>query len=96
MQIGSIKGIFPEIPGIKETEKSNDTGFGDMLSSLVKNVNQDQADAVKATRDFADGKNVDLSEVMITGEKAKTSLQLLMEIRNKAVDMYNQLTRIQF
>jgi flagellar hook-basal body complex protein FliE len=31
---------------------------------------------------------------MIAGEKAKTSLQLLMEIRNKAVDMFKELTRI--
>jgi flagellar hook-basal body complex protein FliE len=32
---------------------------------------------------------------MIAGEKAKTSLDLLVEIRNKAVDMYKELTRIQ-
>jgi flagellar hook-basal body complex protein FliE len=32
---------------------------------------------------------------MVAGEKAKTSLELLMEIRNKTIDMYKELTRIQ-
>jgi flagellar hook-basal body complex protein FliE len=31
---------------------------------------------------------------MIAGAKAKTSLELLMEIRNKTVDMYRELTRM--
>jgi flagellar hook-basal body complex protein FliE len=32
---------------------------------------------------------------MIAGEKAKTSLDLLVEIRNKTIDMYRELTRLQ-
>ena len=95
MKIGSIRGLFPEIPSINETEKTNGSEFGEMLSSLVKNANQDQLDAQKMTRDFAEGKDVELHEVMIAGEKAKTSLELLMEIRNKTVDMYKELTRMQ-
>ena len=40
------------------------------------------------------GEDVELHEVMIAGEKAKTSFQLLMEIRNKTVDMYKELTKM--
>lgn len=94
MQVGSIRGIFPELPGIKESEKTNEPGFGDMISTFIENVNQDQINAQKITKDFADGKNVEIHEVMIEGEKAKTSLDLLMEIRNKTIDMYKELTRI--
>lgn len=94
MQIGSIRGIFPELPGIKDTEKTNQSGFGDMMSTFIENVNQDQLNAQKITKDFAEGKNVEIHEVMIEGEKAKTSLDLLMEIRNKTIDMYKELTRI--
>jgi flagellar hook-basal body complex protein FliE len=46
------------------------------------------------TKDFIMGKDVELHEVMIAGEKAKTTLELLMEIRNKAVDMYKELIRM--
>jgi len=47
-----------------------------------------------AVQDFVSGKGVELHEVMIAGEKAKTSLELLLEIRNKTIDMYKELTRM--
>jgi flagellar hook-basal body complex protein FliE len=31
---------------------------------------------------------------MIAGEKAKTSLELLMQVRNKALDMFKELTKV--
>ncbi len=94
MKVGALKGIFPELPKIQETPKQNENGFGEMLTDLVKGVNQNQIDSQSLTKDFLAGENVELHEVMIAGEKAKTSMELLMEIRNKAVDMYKELTRI--
>jgi flagellar hook-basal body complex protein FliE len=75
-------------------EKKN-TGFDDVLKDLIGNVNQSQLDSNQLTNEFISGGNVEIHEVMIAGEKAKTSLDLLVEIRNKAVDMYKELTRIQ-
>lgn len=95
MQIGSIQNIFKEIPRLKEVEKKDDSQFGEVFGSLIDQVNQDQNTANKMVKDFAEGKEVELHEVMIAGEKAKTSLELLMEIRNKTIDMYKELTRIQ-
>jgi len=68
--------------------------FGGTLNDFIKDVNQDQMNSKKSVEDFVAGNGVELHEVMIAGEKAKTSLQLLMEIRNKAVDMFKELTRI--
>lgn len=95
MKIGSISSIKPELPKLQETEKKQDAGFGDMLTGFIKDVNSDQIAARDLVQDFAEGKNVELHEVMVAGEKAKTSLELLMEIRNKTIDMYKELTRIQ-
>lgn len=61
---------------------------------MIKDVNQSQMDAKKITEDFVVGKDVQIHDVMIAGEKAKTSLQLLMEIRNKTMDMYKELTKM--
>lgn len=44
---------------------------------------------------FIKGEAVDLHDVMIAAEKAKTSFQLLMEMRNKALDLYREAMRIQ-
>lgn len=65
-----------------------------MLGDFVKGVNTDQFESRKITTDFIEGKDVELHEVMIAGQKAKTSLELLMQIRNKTVDMYKELTRM--
>jgi len=41
------------------------------------------------------GEAVDLHDVMVAVEKAKTSFELLMEIRNKTVSAYQELMRMQ-
>jgi flagellar hook-basal body complex protein FliE len=41
------------------------------------------------------GEPVDLHDVMIASAKAKTGFQLLMEMRNKFVDMYKEVSRMQ-
>jgi flagellar hook-basal body complex protein FliE len=41
------------------------------------------------------GEAVDLHEVMIAVEKARTSFDLLMEIRNKTIEAYREIMRMQ-
>ncbi|MEI7811713.1 MAG: flagellar hook-basal body complex protein FliE [Ignavibacteria bacterium] len=96
MPINPIQNIFSEIPQLQQTTKKPDTSgsFGEMLTSFVGDVNNQQLESGKLTRDFAEGKQVELHEVMIAGEKAKTNFELLMEIRNKSIDMYKELTRM--
>ncbi len=96
MKISGINGFNPKINTLQNTtEKKSVNGFGKMLSSFVQDVNTEQINSVKLTEDFVAGENVELHEVMIASEKAKTSLELLMQIRNKTVDMYKELTRMQ-
>lgn len=94
MKIGSIQTILPKLTEIKPASEKNINEFGNIITSLAEKVNQDQLTSAKLTNDFADGKEIELHDVMIAGEKAKTSLELLMEIRNKALDMYRELTRM--
>ncbi len=69
--------------------------FGETLNQAMKDVNGLQQEAGKAVNQMIDGQDVDLHDVMIAVEKAKTSFDLLMEIRNKTVDAYRELMRIQ-
>lgn len=95
MKIGDVSGSLPKFPKSIELKNVGNPSFGQMFSGLVKDVNGDQLTSKEMISDFVEGKDVELHEVMIAGEKAKTSLQLLMEIRNKAIDMYKELTRMQ-
>jgi flagellar hook-basal body complex protein FliE len=94
MKIGDLTSLNPQLKIIQpESEKPNDK-FSNLLTNLVENAKETQNNASELTKKYIMGEDVELHEVMIAGEKAKTAFQLLMEIRNKTVDMYKELTRI--
>jgi flagellar hook-basal body complex protein FliE len=95
MQINEISKMMPNLMNPGKVEGNSGDGFGSILSEFVSDVNKSQLDADKAAREYVTGGDIQIQDVMIAGEKAKTSLELLMEIRNKAVDMYKTLTNIQ-
>lgn len=94
MNIQSISGNLPSIIAKQDVKKTSAAEFGNLLTDFIGDVNKAQIDATKSTQSFVNGEGVEIHDVMIAGEKAKTSLQLLMEIRNKTVDMYRELTRM--
>lgn len=79
----------------EKTAREATSSFGDTLNQAVKDVNSLQLEANKAVDQMIQGQDVDLHDVMIAAEKAKTSFDLLMEIRNKAISAYQELMRIQ-
>ncbi|HRT68551.1 MAG TPA: flagellar hook-basal body complex protein FliE, partial [Bacteroidota bacterium] len=62
---------------------------------FVADVNNQQIESKNATESFIKGEPVDIHDVMITVEKAKTSFELLMELRNKGLDLYREVLRMQ-
>lgn len=100
MKIGQGLTLLPNIgtenkQNINKTLKESTESFGDSLSQAIKDVNGLQKEAGAAIEKMVSGEAVDLHEVMIAAEKAKTSFDLLMEIRNKTIDAYRELMRIQ-
>jgi flagellar hook-basal body complex protein FliE len=94
MSIEGISGSTKIISSELQPKKNNGLGFGEVFSDFVKQVNQEQITSNHMLNDFTAGNGVELHEVMIAGEKAKTSLDLLMQIRNKTIDMYKELSRM--
>ncbi len=96
MTINELRRQMPLSTEFRPANVQDDSNpFGDVLSGFVKSVNQNSLKSSQMTDDFISGKDVEIHDVMIAGEKAKTSLDLLMEIRNKSIDMYRELTRMQ-
>jgi flagellar hook-basal body complex protein FliE len=95
MTINSISKIIPEINNSIKTGNAKGEKFENVLTDFIGQVNQSQLDAGSLTSQYIEGGKVEIQDVMIAGEKASTSLQLLMEIRNKTIDMYKTLTNIQ-
>jgi flagellar hook-basal body complex protein FliE len=90
----SLKGIGKE--GVTENSGTGMPSFNNLVGDFINSVNKQQFESNELATKFVKGEDdVELHEVMIAGEKAKTSLDLLVEIRNKAIDMYRELTRLQ-
>lgn len=101
MVVGDIlkaRGYLPieQQRGVPIAEKIGETpSFGDTLSEYVQDVNALQKDSSAQVEKLVTGEPVDIHDVMIAAEKAKTSFSMLMELRNKALDMYREVIRIQ-
>jgi len=80
---------------ITRTLKETTTSFGDTLNQAIADVNNLQTEAGKAIDKMVSGEATDLHEVIIAVEKARTSFDLLMEIRNKTIGVYQEIMRMQ-
>lgn len=93
MKISEIRPIindfqFPKIEVEKNTEQ-----FQNIFSNLIKETRANQKQSTQLFEDFAAGGNVELHEMVIASERAKTTVQLLTELRNKSVDIFKELIR---
>lgn len=79
----------------KVEEKSESIGFGDVLKQYMDDTNDKMSKASSTTTSFIKGEDVNIDEVMIKGEEASLSLQFLTQTRDKLLEGYNQLSRLQ-
>jgi flagellar hook-basal body complex protein FliE len=68
--------------------------FKDVLMKNIEQVNQLQQDAEKAIEDLATGQRNDLDGVLIAKQKADMAFQLLLQVRNKMVDAYEEIKQM--
>jgi flagellar hook-basal body complex protein FliE len=69
--------------------------FEGTLGKLVSDVNGQQVAADQAVNGLLSGGNVSLHQAMIAMEEANVSFQLMIEVRNKLLDSYQELMRMQ-
>lgn len=100
MAINGINGfnaISPATYSVNkpQTEEEQGLSFSDYLKEALNKVNDLQKDSEFMTEAFAVGKTDNIHQVMIAAEKASVALQFTMQIRNKILDAYNEIMRIQ-
>lgn len=101
MKLSQALTLLPNVGGptngseINKALKESSTSFGQTLTQAISDVNNLQSEAGKAVEKMVTGEAADLHEVMIAVEKARTSFDLLMEIRNKTIDVYREIMRMQ-
>lgn len=71
------------------------TDFAQELKNALGNVNEMQVQSEKAMSDIATGSVKDLHQAAIAIDKAEISMKLMLEVRNKALNAYKEITRTQ-
>jgi len=74
---------------------SSTYSFENLLGNLVSDVSQKQAAANNSANALLSGQNVSLHQTMISMEEANLSFQMMLEVRNKLLDSYQELMRMQ-
>ncbi|RBQ25959.1 flagellar hook-basal body complex protein FliE [Arcobacter sp. CECT 9188] len=103
--IGSINYLNP-LQGIDSTDVVNQTedlneskyankSFKDLLDNAINDVNDTQIQGYNAMTDIATGKVTNLQEAVQRIEEAELSLKLGLEVKNKAINAYREIMRMQ-
>jgi len=97
-----IKGVvYPSLPvvpgthGVGGAQKSEKGDFQNHLKNALGEVNELQQKADKAIQTLVGEGKGDLHDTMIALEKADVSFRLMMQIRNKVIDAYQEILRMQ-
>lgn len=93
-----MPGLTPITPVNLEFDpnlQKNEGDFSKFLTDALFQVDALQKKSDVATLDLATGQVQDLSEVMVALEKASLSMSMAVATRDKMIDAYNQVIRMQ-
>lgn len=77
-----------------EIQKTDKFAFGDIFKSAIENVSQNEKSLEQAQYLLSTGQIDDAHTVPIESSMTQLSVDFLVQLRNKALDSYNELMRI--
>ena len=86
---------MPAMPGGTEAAGNAASSFGQALTDAISNLSETQSAADDASVRMAAGEPIDLHEVMLARETASLHFQLAVQVRNKLVEAYQDVMRMQ-
>lgn len=79
----------------KKDKVEEGLSFSGYLQEKLDGVNKLQIRAEESTEAFIKGEDIEIHQVLLNTEEAQLSLQLAIEIRNKMVEAYQEINRLQ-
>jgi flagellar hook-basal body complex protein FliE len=95
--IGPVQGgAFPRkvVPGFNQAGAAGGVSFKDTLNGFLGDVDSLQKQASESVNRLAAGEITDVHQVMTASEEAKVAFNLMMEMRNKVMEAYQEVMRI--
>lgn len=69
--------------------------FGAFLNDAIANLNNQQATVDKLSDQFVKGELSDVHQLLIASEKSSLGLELTVQVRNKVIEAYQEIMRMQ-
>lgn len=82
-----------ELPQTKVNAAGSANGFDTIMQEAIGKISQVQNDAEKAVKELSSGG--DVTQAILSLEKADMSFQLMVEVRNKLLTAYEEVMRMQ-
>ena len=103
MPIASLQPLTPSLPvspleqpgALAPAQPNAGESFSTMLGKMVSEVNSKQIAASDAVNNLQAGNGTSLHQAVIAMEEANVSFQLMVEVRNKLLDSYQEIMRMQ-
>ena len=96
LPVGPIGGIAaPAVPELTRPAAGNPGEFRKFLSSAIREVELARTEADTRTQRFLSGENEELHQVVLATQHAEISLELFQQVRNKVVQAYQEVMRMQ-
>lgn len=100
--VGNVQRLVPGLvekldslkPAIQDAPETKESNFTEIFSDMLNSVNETHHDSAALQQALLTGDPVELHEVMIKAEEAGLSMDLLLEVRNKLVNAYNEFMRM--
>ncbi len=97
----TITSGLPVFPGTEATSATRPAapggdGFGATLRNAINQVNDLSDNSDQKVTELLQGDRQDIQNVMIAVEKADIAFQLMMQVRNKIVNAYQEVSKLQF
>jgi flagellar hook-basal body complex protein FliE len=93
--VTTTQPVQPKAINITNIKNENKTSFAETLKQSINEINKAQLESDKMTEALASGKNVELHDVMIASQKSSITLLTAIEVRNKAIEAYQEMMRMQ-
>jgi len=93
MKVSSVS--YALLPSYEKLEKKDNFSFEKLLENFISQVNYQQLKAREVEGELSKGKVENVEQAMFVIEKADLSLRLLVELRNKAIESYQEIMRMQ-
>jgi flagellar hook-basal body complex protein FliE len=91
----ALGSIDPRTAYLGQAKTPGKGDFAQQLSSAIESVNQAQTHRDDLVASMVRGDAVEVHEIMTAAEEAHLSFELMLEVRNKLLEGYQEIMRMQ-